>query len=191
MKTLIRRFFQLIATLAVSAIGMSATANAANCPDVLNVQAKRLQDDQPVNLCSYAGQVTLVVNTASQCGFTSQYEGLEALYKRYKSSGFVVLGFPSNDFGSQEPGNNRQIADFCKNTFDIQFPMFSKTPVTGSNAHPLFRSLTAQTGQAPRWNFHKYLVGRDGKVIAAFPSQTEPLSTSVTQAIQTALTAKP
>jgi len=133
----------------------------------------------------------LVVNTASQCGYTSQYEGLESLYKRYRSAGFVVLGFPSNDFGSQEPGNNRQIAEFCKNTFDIQFPMFSKTPVTGTSAHPLFKLLSAQTGQSPRWNFHKYLIGRDGKVIAAFPSQTDPLSTSVTQAIQTALTAKP
>lgn len=190
MKTRIRTLALLMTALALPTSGTAAPVGAA-CPDILNQQARRLQDDHPVNLCAYAGQVALVVNTASQCGYTSQYEGLESLYKRYRSAGFVVLGFPSNDFGSQEPGNNRQIAEFCKNTFDIQFPMFSKTPVTGASAHPLFKLLSAQTGQSPRWNFHKYLIGRDGKVFAAFPSQTDPLSTSVTQAIQTALTAKP
>lgn len=188
MNALKRLFFLLMLSLVAPAAGATASGS---CPDLLNQQARRLQDDQAVNLCTYAGQVALVVNTASQCGYTSQYDGLEALYKRYRQAGFVVLGFPSNDFGSQEPGNNRQIAEFCKNTFDIQFPMFSKTAVTGPNAHPLFRSLSTQSGQSPRWNFHKYLIGRDGKVIAAFPSQTDPLSTPVTQAIQTALTAKP
>lgn len=166
-------------------------AGAAVCPDTLNAQARRLQDDQPVDLCAYAGQVVLVVNTASQCGYTSQYEGLETLYRRHRQDGFVVLGFPSNDFGGQEPGSARQIADFCKNMFDIQFPMFSKTPVTGPQAHPLFRSLTQKAGQAPRWNFHKYLIGRDGRLVGSYPSQTEPLSPQLTKAVQTALSAKP
>jgi len=171
--------------------GPVAASAATACPDILNQSARRLQDDTPVNLCTYAGQVTLVVNTASQCGYTNQYEGLEVLYKRYRNAGFVVLGFPSNDFGGQEPGSSKQIAEFCKNTFDIQFPMFAKTPVTGQQAHPLFRSLAGQSGQPPRWNFHKYLIGRDGKVIASWPSQTDPLSGPITQAIQTALSVKP
>lgn len=172
-------------------LALSATqAAAAACPALLKQSVKRLQDEQPVDLCQYSGQVALVVNTASACGYTAQYEGLENLYRRYRDAGFVVLGFPSNDFGGQEPGSNRQIAEFCKNTFDIQFPMFSKTSVTGAQAHPLFRALAAQSGQSPRWNFHKYLIGRDGKVLAAWPSQTEPTSATITQAVQSALNAK-
>ena len=137
----------------------------------------------PQRLCQYAGQVVLVVNTASFCGFTGQYEGLEALYEKYRRRGFVVLGFPSNDFGQQEPGSSREIADFCFNTYAVRFPMFAKTSVTGTGASPLFAALSRQAG-APRWNFHKYLIGRDGRVAAAFPSQVAPLDKPLIQALE-------
>jgi glutathione peroxidase len=113
---------------------------AGECPSLLNFKHNRLQDDAPQNLCQYAGKVTLVVNTASYCGFTSQYEGLEKLYANYKDKGLVILGFPSNDF-SQEPGDGKEIADFCYNTYGVKFPMFSKTFVKGKDAHPLFAAL--------------------------------------------------
>ena len=123
----------------------------AECPAVLRQTVERLQDEKPQNLCQYAGQVVLVVNTASFCGFTPQYKSLEALYDKYKDKGLVVLGFPSNDF-SQEPGNNQKIADFCENTYGVKFPMFSKTTVRGSDASPLFKQLTQITDTAPKWN---------------------------------------
>uniref|UniRef100_B1XSB3 Glutathione peroxidase n=1 Tax=Polynucleobacter necessarius subsp. necessarius (strain STIR1) TaxID=452638 RepID=B1XSB3_POLNS len=112
-----------------------------------------LQDEAPQNLCQYQGKVILVVNTASFCGFTSQYEGLEKIYTKYKDQGFVVLGFPSNDFGQQEPGSNKDIADFCKNTYEVKFPMFAKSMVSGNNPNPLFKMLIAKTGTTPKWNF--------------------------------------
>ena len=115
----------------------------------------------------------LVVNTASFCGFTSQYEGLEKLHARYREAGLVVLGFPSNDF-AQESGSNKEIADFCENTFGVKFPMFAKSAVRGADANPLFRQLAAQGGRAPLWNFHKYLVSRDGKVVENYTSLTRP-----------------
>ena len=134
----------------------------------------RLQDEKPQSLCQYAGRVVLVVNTASLCGFTGQYEGLEALYRQYGPRGLVVLGFPSNDFGQQEPGANTAIADFCENTFGVKFPMFAKTTVVGRGAHPLYRELAQRTGEWPRWNFHKYLVDRDGRQVKAYTSAVEP-----------------
>jgi glutathione peroxidase len=134
--------------------------------------------------------VVLVVNTASFCGFTSQYKGLETLNTQYKDRGLVVLGFPSNDF-SQEKGSNKDIAAFCESTFGVKFPMFTKTQVTGDGAAPLFKQLTAQTGQKPRWNFHKYLIGRDGKVLDQYSSMTGPESKTLLSAIDTALKAKP
>jgi glutathione peroxidase len=114
-----------------------------------------------------------VVNTASFCGFTRQYKGLEALDRKYRAKGLVVLGFPSNDF-SQESGSNKEVADFCESTFGVKFPMFVKSSVRGSDANPLFQELAKQSGTTPKWNFYKYLVGRDGKVIAAYSSLTEP-----------------
>ena len=122
---------------------------SATCPKLLQHTMLRLQDEKPQALCQYAGQVVLVVNTASFCGFTPQYKGLEALYAKYKDRGLVVLGFPSNDF-SQEPESNAKIADFCENTFGVKFPMFTKTAVRGSDAIPLFKQLTEQTGTAPK-----------------------------------------
>ncbi|MDQ0142922.1 glutathione peroxidase [Cupriavidus necator] len=146
---------------------------AGACPASLNFTFPRLQDDAPQNLCQYAGKVVLVVNTASYCGFTPQYEGLEALYARYGARGLVVLGFPSNDF-SQEPGSQKEIADFCYNTYGVKFPMLGKSHVRGSEANPMYALLARQTGTAPKWNFYKYLIGRDGKVVASYGSRTAP-----------------
>lgn len=186
----------LQATLAIGLlVGWSlAQANtpagaAPPCPALLNHTVERLQDEKPQSLCQYAGKVVLVVNTASFCGFTSQYKGLEALNTQYKNQGLVVLGFPSNDF-AQEKGSNKDIADFCESTFGVKFPMFTKTQVTGEGAAPLFKQLTAQTGQKPRWNFHKYLIGRDGKVIDQYNSMIGPDSKSLLAAIDKALKAK-
>ena len=124
-----------------------------------------------------------MVNTASYCGFTGQYKGLEALHAKYKDRGLVVLGFPSNDF-SQETGSNQQIAEFCENTFGVKFPMFAKSQVTGPQASPFYRQLAEATGAAPKWNFHKYLIGRDGKVVDSYSSFTAPDSRGLVRAIE-------
>jgi glutathione peroxidase len=161
---------------------MAAPA-AASCPALLNHTALRLQDEKPQNLCQYAGKVVLVTNTASQCGFTGQYKGLEALQQRHQAQGFTVLGFPSNDF-RQETGDNREIAQFCESQFGVRFPMFAKTRVTGLQASPFYKALAQQAGQAPGWNFHKYLIGRDGRVVATFPAALAPDSADVQRAIE-------
>jgi glutathione peroxidase len=162
-----------------------------SCPDILKGTYPRLQDDEPQSLCQYTGQVVLVVNTASYCGFTRQYDGLERLYDRYKAQGLVILGFPSNDFGQQEPDSNKKIADFCRNTYGIKFPMFTKSSVKGSNANPLFQQLAKQTGDAPSWNFHKYLISRDGRQVLSFGSQIAPESKTMTDAIEQMLKSTP
>ena len=167
--------------------GTALAQSAPACPALLNHQFQRLQDDAPQNLCQYAGKVALVVNTASYCGYTTQYEGLEALYAKYRERGLVILGFPSNDFGGQEPGGSKQIAELCFNTYGVKFPMFAKSAVTGRQANPLHAQLTAASGQPPAWNFHKYLVGRDGRVIASYASQVTPLDGRLTTAIEKAL----
>lgn len=166
--------------LAQSALPTSAPSPAAPsaCPALLQHTMQRLQDEKPVSLCQFSGQVVVVVNTASQCGYTPQYKSLEALYERYRQRGLVVLGFPSNDFGGQEPGNNAAIADFCENQFAVRFPMFAKTTVKSSarsSANPLFASLAARSGQAPKWNFHKYIVSRQGDLVLSHASDTDPL----------------
>jgi glutathione peroxidase len=155
-----------------------------SCSPLLSQTFLRLQDEAPQSLCQYQGKVILVVNTASFCGFTSQYEGLEKIYAKYKDQGFVILGFPSNDFGQQEPGSNKEIADFCKNTYDVKFPMFAKTSVTGANANPLFKMLIAKTGTTPKWNFYKYLIDRNGNVVESYGSMTKPTSNSITSQIE-------
>ena len=160
--------------------------SAAACPALLQHTVLRLQDEQPQSLCQYRGKVLLVVNTASFCGFTGQYKGLEALHQRYQAKGLVVLGFPSNDF-AQESGDNQQIAAFCSNTFGVKFPMFTKTAVTGGAASPLYRQLAQQTGKAPQWNFYKYLVGRDGQVLGSYSSMTGPDNAGLVRAVEQAL----
>ena len=155
----------------------------AGCPAMLQHTFPRLQDEKPQSLCQYSGKVVLVVNTASFCGFTGQYKGLEALYARYKDKGLVVLGFPSNDF-SQEKGSNQEIADFCENTFGVKFPMFAKSSVKGPEASPLFQQLAQLSGTAPHWNFHKYLLGRDGQVVDNYSSLTGPDNKGLVRAIE-------
>lgn len=165
-------------------------AQAANCPALLDRSLPRLQDEKPQDLCQYAGKVVVIVNTASYCGFTSQYKGLEALNARYQPRGLVVLGFPSNDFGAQEPGSNKEIAAFCENTFGVKFPMFSKTTVKGASVSPLFAELAKRTGKTPGWNFHKYVIGRDGESVQSFPSMVEPGDPKFVQAVEKLLDAK-
>lgn len=165
------------------------TSTAASCPALLNHTFPRLQDEKPQSLCQFSGKVILVVNTASYCGFTPQYKGLEALYAKYKDRGLVILGFPSNDF-AQEKSNNQDIADFCENTFGVKFPMFTKTSVTGDAAAPFFKQLAQDPGQRPKWNFYKYLIGRDGKLLDSYNSMTSPDSKSLVQAIEKSLAQK-
>lgn len=175
------------AVLALPLVAQAADVAPAACPALLQKTFKRLQDDTPQNLCQYAGKVLLVVNTASYCGFTPQYEGLEKLYASYSAQGLVVLGFPSNDFGQQEPGKSKDIADFCFNTYGVKFPMFEKSVVSGKNANPLFLELAKAGGGAPRWNFYKYLVGRDGKLIDSYSSVTAPDSGALVTDVKKAL----
>ena len=159
-------------------------AAPADCPPILRHSYQRLQGGQTQSLCDYRGKVVLVVNTASYCGYTGQYEGLEALYRKYRNRGLVVLGFPSNDFGGQEPGTNREIAEFCRSTYGVEFPMFEKSSVTGVADNPLFADLAKRTGERPQWNFHKYLVDRRGEKVASFRSAVAPDSRELVGAIE-------
>jgi len=165
-------------------------SQAMTCPTTLSHQFLRLQDEAPQNLCQYSGKVILVVNTASYCGFTSQYEGLEKLYETYKDQGFVVLGFPTNDFGKQEPGNNKEIADFCHNTYGVKFPMFAKTTLSGKDANPFFKELIEKSGTKPRWNFYKYIIDREGRIVDSFNSMTSPSNKKITSLIEKLLKEK-
>jgi glutathione peroxidase len=176
-------------TLAVAAalMALAVPALAQNaCPALLNKSMARLQDDKPQDLCQYSGKVLLVVNTASYCGYTPQYEGLEALHARYAARGLVVMGFPSNDF-NQEAGDSKKIAELCFNTYGVKFPMFASSSVKGKDANPLFAQLAQATGKQPAWNFNKYLVDRAGKPVAYYPSKTTPDSAELTAAIEKAL----
>lgn len=150
-------------------------------------------DGTSESLEAYKGQVVLMVNVASQCGYTKQYTGLEKLYREKMGAGFVILGFPANNFGGQEPGTNEEIAKFCSSKYSVTFPMFEKISVTGADAHPLYKQLAGATGGAggePQWNFTKYLVGRDGKVVAKFDSKVKPDDAALTAKIDELLAAK-
>lgn len=183
------RLTRLLSTVAALAawLLLAPTAQAADapagCPATLQHTFPRLQDEKPQSLCQYSGKVVLVVNTASFCGFTGQYKGLEELYARYKDKGLVVLGFPSNDF-AQEKSSNKEIADFCENTFGVKFPMFAKSSVKGPEASPLYQQLAQLSGTAPRWNFHKYLLSRDGKLVDNYSSLTGPDNKGLVRAIE-------
>ena len=152
-------------------LGASAMANAA-CTGIYNHQLTTLQG-QSLNLCDYQDKPILVVNTASKCGFTPQFEALEGMYKQYKDQGLMVIGFPSNDF-RQDPGTNKEIGDFCKLTYAVKFPMMEKSSVFGKNANPLYKELIAQTNTSPKWNFYKYLILPGGKEVFAYASTTKP-----------------
>ena len=177
------------AATAAAPTATPATAAAA-CPVLLQHTFARLQDEKPQALCQYSGKVVLVVNTASYCGFTPQYEGLEALYAKYGPQGLVVLGFPTNDFGQQEPGDGKQIADFCFNTYGVKFPMFSKTVVKGKDINPFYAQLAKATGKTPGWNFHKYLLDRQGRAVASFDSNVTPTSAQLVSSVEKALASK-
>ncbi len=164
---------------------LTGQAAQAACPGLLDHTVSTLLDNKPVNLCeAYRGKVLLIVNTASKCAFTDQYEGLEALYARHKNDGLVVLGFPSNDFANQEPGTEKQIRNFCRMTYGVQFPMFSKTRVTRQNPDPLYASLAAAAGEYPRWNFHKYLITRQGQLAGSYASHVTPQDRQLLDKIQ-------
>jgi len=179
----------LVAALALFAVPPPSIAAESSCPTILNHKFANLMDE-PVSLCQFSGKVLLIVNTASECGYTPQYDGLEKLYRRYRDRGFMVLGFPANDFGGQEPGSNKEIAQFCRMNYGITFPVFAKISVVGTNANPLFRELAAKTGKPPRWNFHKYLVDRAGQPVAVFESAVEPEDRQVIAQIEKLLGAR-
>jgi len=164
--------------------GLSSAVSAG----VLDHEYRRLAGEERVNLAqTYGGDVVLVVNTASKCGFTPQYEGLEALNQTYQAKGFAVLGFPSNDFMGQEPGSEAEIQEFCTLTYGVKFPMFEKVAVRGSAASLMYRELAEAAGEAPKWNFHKYLVDRSGKVVGSFGSRVKPDAPELVAAIEKAL----
>jgi glutathione peroxidase len=173
----------------IAATGNPPTADVG-CPALLRQTFNRLQTGEPQSLCQFQGKVLLVVNTASYCGFTSQYEGLEAIYRKYKDRGLVVVGFPSNDF-SQEPGSNKEIAEFCRTTYGVEFPQFEKSSVSRLAANPLYAELARQTGRKPEWNFYKFVIDRSGKPIATFGSTTVPESRELTMLIERLLAEKP
>jgi len=179
-----------IVVLALNAGFYATPADSAEiaCPALLDRKLSTLTEES-MSLCQYRGKVVLVVNTASQCGYTPQYEGLERLYQRYQDKGLVVLGFPANDFGGQEPGSNQQIEQFCRLNYGVTFPMFAKSTVTGPKANALYRELAKKTGQPPRWNFYKYLIDRKGQVAAVFESAVEPEDRRVTTQIEKLLAA--
>lgn len=184
-----RPVFLLVVVLLLGGGAIAAQAASETCPPLLQQNVKTLLDEKSVSLCDYRGQVVLVVNTASFCGFTPQYKGLEALYRRYKDQGLVVLGFPSNDFGAQEPGSAKQIKDFCDSTYSVKFPMFTKTVVSGNAASPFYKALSQKTGSAPSWNFHKYLIDRHGQQVFSYGSRTEPEDRRLVAQIETLLKA--
>ncbi len=169
--------------------GQTATTTA--CPALLQHSFNLLQTGTPQSLCRYHGNVVLVVNTASQCGYTDQYGGLEALYRKYRARGLVVVGFPSNDFGGQEPGTNKEIAEFCRTNFGIEFPLYEKSAVSKLSANPFYVELAKSTGQSPKWNFHKYVIDRDGKPVASFASGVTPDAREITQLLEKLLAQKP
>lgn len=180
MKTQILQIGAFLAFTSTAAV----PAATESCPPALNFEKRLLAEDRTVHLCdAYRGKVVLFVNTASKCAFTPQYDGLEALYRQHKDEGLVVLGFPSNDF-HQEYTDETQIQKFCRLTYSVEFPMFEATSVREGTADPLYRQIASMAGEYPRWNFHKYLIGRDGRLVASFPSQVSPDSPELTDTIK-------
>ena len=184
-KTMLKTLFA--ATFAAAIMGGPAMAETAHDFAFEKLEGGKLP------MSEYKGKAVLVVNTASFCGYTPQYEGLQSLWESYKDKGLVVLGFPCNDFGSQEPGTTAEIKQFCSSKFDVTFPLFDKLHVKGPEQHPLYDALTGSTSPVPgpvKWNFGKFLVSRDGKILSRFDSKVEPDSEELTKAIESALAAK-
>jgi glutathione peroxidase len=183
-----RAHMQFLRPLTLALTLMTSSLFAADAP-LYSIPLKDI-DGRDTSLKAYAGKALLVVNVASQCGLTPQYSGLEALWKKYQARGLVVLGFPCNDFGAQEPGTNTEIKEFCASNFSVSFPLFDKVHVKGAAQHPLFAALTGSTSPVPgpvKWNFGKFLVGRDGKILARFESDVEPESEELAKAVEAAL----
>jgi glutathione peroxidase len=163
----------------------AASKESPSCSPLLDFEFKRLGEEKRERLCeAYQGKLILVVNTASKCAFTPQYEGLEGLYDRYASKGLVVIGFPSNDFFGQEPGTEKEIQEFCELTYGVNFPMFEKVHAAKDKADPFYQSLAKVSGEYPGWNFHKYLIGSDGQFIQSFSSRVKPESDQIVEAIE-------
>ena len=192
---------KLVAVLAVAALGVCLPAARADdkkedkkVPAVLNFKMKGI-DGKDVDLAKYQGKVVLFVNVASQCGYTPQYKGLEALHEKYARDGLVIVGVPANEFGHQEPGSDEEIATFCKSKYDVKFPMLSKVVVKGPGITPLYKYLTSKDtnpkfGGEIKWNFTKFVVGRNGEIVARFEPKVEPTSDEVMKAIEAELKKK-
>lgn len=184
--------FPAISAVFLLALAMTTfAADTPSAPDLYSIPVKTI-DGKDATLAPYKGQVLLIVNVASKCGFTPQYKGLEAIYEKYKDKGLVVLGFPCNQFGKQEPGTDAEIQQFCSATYNVTFPMFDKIEVNGANRHPLYTALAAAPDFKGKitWNFNKFLIGRDGTIIHWYDSKVTPESPELTQAVETALAAK-
>jgi glutathione peroxidase len=179
-------------TIALLASLIVMTTFAASAASLYDIKLKDI-DGKDTSLAAYKGKVILIVNVASKCGYTKQYAGLEATYLKFKDQGFVVLGFPCNQFGGQEPGSNEEIKQFCSSNFSVTFPLFDKIDVNGGNRHPLYTALSGDSSPFPGkigWNFNKFLISRDGKILKRFESKVTPESEEMTKAIEAALAAK-
>ena len=178
-----------IALLAVLCLLQTVTVRAES---IYDIKLKDI-DGKDTTLAAYKGKALLIVNVASKCGYTPQYKSLEATYQKYKDKGLVVLGFPCNQFGGQEPGTNEEIKQFCSSNYNVTFPLFDKLEVNGANRHPLYVALAGEKSPFPgniKWNFNKFVIGKDGKILKRFDSKATPDSAEVTQAIEGALAAK-
>lgn len=182
----LRRLASMIPCVAVAFAGMLPPSDAAT--GLLDFSFAPLIPAQPIALRNFAGKVILVVNTASQCGYTPQYDGLEKLHRKYKDKGLVIIGIPANDFGAQEPGSNKEIAQFCQANFGVTFRMTEKLATTIPQ-NPFYAQLIKASGKAPQWNFHKYLISKSGQV-ASYPSSVEPMGRELTAAVEAALTVR-
>jgi glutathione peroxidase len=188
------RSFVLVGLLSVFVLHPSLSAQEKKVPPVLNFKMKSL-DGQTMELSKYQGKVVLIVNVASECGYTPQYKGLQALHEKYADKGLVVLGVPCNDFGKQEPGTEAQIAKFCSTTYGVKFDMLAKVPITGKDPAPLYKYLTdkqtnPKSGGPVKWNFTKFLIGRNGEIVARFESDVEPDAPALVKAVEAELAKK-
>lgn len=180
---------RILISAALAACAAVPFGAGASCPALLDQTLPTLMSGD-ASLCQYQGKVLLVVNTASRCGYTPQYEGLEQLYRRYRDKGLVVLGFPSNDFGGQEPGSSEEIARFCQANYGVSFPMFEKSGVARGAVNPFYARLAKASGSRPQWNFHKYLVDRRGETVLAFPSEVTPTDPKLVAEIERLIEAR-